>query len=239
MWPYDAPGQYLTQATAFIVGATDQHADPAYTHNGTGVIMDPALIFADPADLSGAELPGMWELADLIGGQTDMFADPTAPAGAVSYEILSQPVPDEAHPDHRSVSQLETYADCGLKYRLQRYHGSDAPGRPQGALVGGNAFHAAVERFERWRHAEQPAIIQIDPVKAWEFDLGLTIQDTMEADEQRHPVDTWRASAKGEEGYDWWRVEGADMLERYLKWSAAMRARGWTLVERAGWLIAW
>jgi putative RecB family exonuclease len=160
-----------------------------------------------------------------------MFADP-APAGAapfrrslVTFASLAA-APACAPPDHRSVSQITSYSDCGLKYRLQRRDG--VPEQPQWASIGGSAFHAAVEQMERaaagagaelnsngvgWQEAG--ACFDLDQL--WLACFNHEISETC-AKNPDWPQDSWRASNRGAEGYTWWLAEGVDMLRRYVAW---------------------
>lgn len=143
------------------------------------------------------------------------FIEPDIPFSAgprLSIRDISSPVTlpvgmEWPKHKHRSVSQIETYSDCSLKYRLQRYH-PDVHQVPNWAGVGGGALHAAIQWIEttlgggsvEWANAFEIAI------KSTEASSGV-------------PRSAWRVSGRGKENYDWWRVEGADMLERYIQWS--------------------
>jgi hypothetical protein len=121
----------------------------------------------------------------------------------------------------RSPSQVTSYERCGVAYALS---GAGLE-RPQWANVGGTALHNAIERLERsYFHAPADAVwwtelIDHSPAavaSTWEASLDAEIVRVMDERGKTWPVSTWRASARGKEGYDWWRVEGALMLGRYL-----------------------
>lgn len=137
----------------------------------------------------------------------------------IDWSQLFKPVNDALRPEHRSVSQITGYENCPLSYRLQRYaEGISVPGW---AMVGGTAFHTAVQEFEAevWANPEQlKNLIEHwleDLTPTWERHLSASVAETV----GKHPgVDMrlWHASDGGRENYTWWSVEGAVMLQRYL-----------------------
>jgi hypothetical protein len=155
------------------------------------------------------------------------------PPGGVpaTYAELMTPVPLAALPPHISHSQIGTVGECGVKYRLQRI--GRVPDRdggadwsetlheiPQWALIGGAAFHAAIEALERWACVPgngdmNLAAIVPNTETMWSEHFGAEIQKT----EASVPVprSRWRASKGGAEGETWWNVNGPLMIERYLK----------------------
>jgi hypothetical protein len=155
------------------------------------------------------------------------------PPGGVpaTYAELMTPVPLAALPPHISHSQIGTAGECGVKYRLQRI--GRVPDRdggadwsetlheiPQWALIGGAAFHAAIEALERWACVPgngdmNLAAIVPNTETMWSEHFGAEIQKT----EASVPVprSRWRASKGGAEGETWWNVNGPLMIERYLK----------------------
>lgn len=134
---------------------------------------------------------------------------PTAPPGAVKWTTadLLVPVDPASLPGHVSFSQLTTVSDCGAKYRMQRLAG--LPQVPQWANVGGKAFHACVELMEQDRAPDGTEGVWVSMFEGQivdaERESGMTRQQ-------------FRASQQGKENYDWWRVEGAIMLRRYVDW---------------------
>jgi hypothetical protein len=155
-------------------------------------------------------------------------ADPFAPIPRVSYALamppggqawnagmLLEPVDPASLPASLSFSQATTVTDCGAKYRMQRV--ASLPQVPQWANVGGKAFHAAVENIETV-HAQsgapmpQNSIVEHVWDTTFEGEIQKTEQDSGMTRQQ------FRASGQGKEGYDWWRVEGAAMLQRYVDW---------------------
>lgn len=144
------------------------------------------------------------------------------PQGGVplSFAELLTPVPAVALPSHLSHSQIETIADCPTKYRAQRLpRNADAvngraatlPEIPQWALIGGHAFHAAVEQIER-EPVQPSAGWQADHLWRHHFDVEVQMTEAS----QPVPRSRWRASKRGAEGETWWNANGPEMLRRYL-----------------------
>jgi len=137
---------------------------------------------------------------------------PKVPPGGRQVKALDLLTPIDASllPAHVSFSQLTTVADCGVKFRLQRVE--QLPQVPQWANVGGKAFHAAVEAYE---NAGVPTPAEIDN-GLWLTYFNAEIEDTENVSGMARSE--FRASNQGKENYDWWRVEGALMLQRYVAW---------------------
>jgi putative RecB family exonuclease len=224
---------------AYLSGDSDM---PPTASTPVAVIEEPApvqpqpFVFADPAPI----------------GDTIMssFVDPPSPgrrpgARVFTFADLAE-MPAGAPPDHRSISQLKDYADCGLKYRLGRRERVSA--QPQWALVGGRAFHSAVEEMERAaaagldapgaRRWSLAADVFQDYKTLWETHLNREMSAVMQAN-PGWPMDSWRASARGQEGYTWWLAEGPDMLDRYMRmraewdqdWAIARAPDGTPIIE--------
>lgn len=137
-------------------------------------------------------------------------------------ELASPPANvDELRPKHRSISQLTTYEDCSLKYRLQRYR--ETISVPTWALVGGSAIHKVIEQGEgsspKWLYRVEDMWREI-------------FRETIEAFEASSGVgrEHWLAANRGKENLEWWEVEGLAMLMNYLTWRKGMLAKGWGLV---------
>jgi hypothetical protein len=183
------------------------------------------------ADGPPTSLPKTWEseimtadghrppgLAPLLGQPGDAgtgYSHSYIPAGGrrYTYAELLTPVPAASLPPHLSHSQGNTIGDCATKYRLQRIEA--LPQVPQWANVGGSAFHAAVESWERMA-AKHPGISlnEEDCEQTWKYHFEGQINAI--AATSPVPVSVWRASRKGAEGRQWWEVNGPLMLRRYL-----------------------
>lgn len=140
------------------------------------------------------------------------------------------------HPQRRavrSVSQVTSYEDCGVKYAL----GGSGLGQPSWALIGGVAIHAVIANVEHVLAAtsndHRAAWDLLGPPSAlWARHLDVAIANQRERSPD-WPLESWRASGRGKEGYDWWRVEGARMVERYLHNRAGMAERGTAIARLA------
>jgi putative RecB family exonuclease len=206
----DASASVTTEVAAYLAGETDlpPTLSPDPIPERTPEPVQPIVQFIDPP-LSGA--------------------GPTTKA--LTFADLAQPPSGEAL-THRSVSQLQSFADCGLKYRLQRRE-SVSP-QPQWAFIGGRALHAAIEEMER-QAARVPSDdwasvrSSLDLDQLWQTHLHREMSGTMQANPD-WPMDSWRASARGAEHYTWWRAEGIDMLNRYVAWRTEL-ARDWAIAR--------
>lgn len=127
---------------------------------------------------------------------------------------------------HRSVSQVQGHADCGTRAAL-----SDLE-RPAWWNVGGKAFHACAEEINRYAADDMTAYKASNDAltsnELWlkHFDAQIAEQCAATPD---HPIGTWRAANKGSEHYDWWRVEGPVMVQKYVVWLTGMFAEGWRI----------
>jgi PD-(D/E)XK nuclease superfamily protein len=204
------------------------------------VYLDASLILANPTNDPATDA------ATLTGVFAPLLADPSnGRADVVPLADLLTAVPNRPElRDKRSVSQLDQYTRCGLAYRLNHYHKDQAPRRPQWSLVGGTAFHRAVEAYERAVLARtdptDPNVLSfadgLTPEQLWLEWFNRTIVETAtelaQADSPYVSMETWRAADRGKEGYDWWRVVGAEMMTNWLDWRATRRAAGWSVMRQ-------
>lgn len=149
------------------------------------------------------------------------YASTYVPPGgvALTYADLLTPVPLAALPAHISHSQIDTIADCGVKYRGTRLAGTvAAPGVieiPQWALIGGSVFHAAIEDIELWAAVPGAAVAGADMAETlWRKHFDAEVQKIEESSPV--PRSRWRASKQGAEGETWWNANGPEMIRRYL-----------------------
>lgn len=176
-----------------------------------GEALQPSTGYYGPTDAERAATP----TADPFTDPTPYIPQASVPEGGtkLTFVDLLRPADLSQLPAHLSYSQVEMAEDCGLKYRL-RYVDRLAQ-VPQWALVGGTAFHAAVTEVETSHadtgHWSDPAALAV----VWNRVLHTTIATTA-AEHPTMPMNTWRASKQGKEGYDWWRVEGEHMLLDYV-----------------------
>lgn len=125
---------------------------------------------------------------------------------------------------HLSHSYVESLGNCGLSALLSDAAKSQhiGPRRPSWSLLGGTAFHNAVEAIERVAisigGADPAASMSADWEAFWLEALTLVVDETTKelAGTPYANASTWHVANKGLEGYDWWRVQGLDMVKRYL-----------------------
>lgn len=189
-----------------------------------GIDLRPALAGA-PNDVPGAEA---FAAALPAGSAVIELSDPDRPPGNVLtwdhlQALLGGGDPTVIGlPEHLSHSQRETLGECGTKYVMQRATALGVVQVPQWALIGGTAFHAAAEWFEKLVAEVKTAVFVEDRLRlagglgeVWRRHFGQTVTDVAIANPQV-PQERWRASDKGREGYTWWLVEGEAMLGRYI-----------------------
>lgn len=205
--------------TAYLSGQTDQM--PAD--------LTPVKVDVEPITTLDDEPTVNPPLHDEIKGEqmaeraaADPFIDPTPPTRSApialgpkwTFEDLMRPTSRQP-PPHLSWSQMETIEDCGLKYRLQRVE--NLPQVPQWALVGGTAIHKVIEVIERVKVGTPDTnLADFHLNQMWNQTFHTIIAET--AATTVLPMDQWRASNKGAEGYTWWLTQGPEMLERYRAW---------------------
>lgn len=131
-------------------------------------------------------------------------------------------------PDHLSRSQVDTYADCGRKWLLER--GLQVPRIPAWALLGGSAVHAATEQYDR-------ALLEgndlDDEVLREAFHLDF--QSRIKAEEELYALhrSAFKASGRASKAWPnkedeaWWTENGPIMC---LRWKSWRRVTPWELV---------
>lgn len=204
----------------YLSGVSDQ-LDALVLNEHQGAIGDDAAAY-----IGDALAPAQQAAHDTIDKElahvvADALPDPFAPIPTPTYGPRTPPggrkvtaldllTPMDASllPAHVSFSQLTTVADCGVKFRLQRVE--QLPQVPQWANVGGITFHRCVERIESMGGSA------LDADYGWATELEAQI--IMVEIESGMPREQFRASQQGKENYDWWRVEGQLMLQRYVDW---------------------
>lgn len=116
-------------------------------------------------------------------------------------------------PKHMSYSSLNTYLECGHKYKLTKMY--DVPEAHAVWFTGGTAVHTATEIYDL-KESLSTDSGYLDEIwnEAW--------FNTINEDEEKNgPMDTWQY--KGREDISWWYGEGRWMLERW----ASFRNAGW------------
>jgi hypothetical protein len=131
---------------------------------------------------------------------------------------------------HRSVSQVTGYADCGTRYAL------DDLEAPAWWNVGGRALHGCVEQINRWVADGADLTVgekvggTIPSDERFQQAFDIEIAETWQA----HPGisrEQWRVANRGKENYDWWRVEGPVMVQRYVEWLRGRLSDGWEIAH--------
>lgn len=159
------------------------------------------------------------------------FLDPPTGPKRLSWDDFALVVEAIEPSDRVSFSSITALAECGMKYALDKA----TKETPAWWLVGGTAFHLATEELER-TILERPADWAAVPAdqlpeilrNGWHNALARAIAER-EAEVPDVPQSDWRAANKGMEGYDWWRVTGAEMLRRYVDYWAPRREQGWRI----------
>jgi hypothetical protein len=218
---FEAPQQPLT-ADNFVPVVETAH------HQGD-IPMQPTL---PPVSASPFTTPSPAEQLYDGAPAESVFATPAAPGRnrpnvkRLDFGDLSKLIADTypvARP-HMSHSYVEDMESCGLKALLSdaSRHEVIGPRRPSWALVGGIAFHNAVEAIERAAIAlggSSPTDELGDWPKFWTEHLEAVVDETNLALAGTAYADTatWHVPNKGMEGFDWWRVKGAEMVSLYVK----------------------
>jgi hypothetical protein len=213
--------------------------------------------FDDPAPIGWSSATTNADGYRLPGNVPPVFDDPAPRRGSIGKRIswgdlrdmLGKDRRGAGLPVHLSHSQMNTIEECGLKYVMQRDEQLGVVEIPQWALIGGNAFHAAVEWFERM----VAEVGQLQRVKdrlltfarerspgaqaaeagelLWQWAFGQLITET--ALKSPVPQDQWRASKQGAEGYTFWLINGGDYVQRYLDARLAeLGGAGWRRIRK-------
>lgn len=123
--------------------------------------------------------------------------------------------PRVSGPDHLSYSGLNTYNECGEKFRLTRI--VKVPEMPGWALVGGRVVHTATENLD-WLEM------------TGELRGPITFKECFDEEIQRElnesgiPSDQWKISGRpsktwpNKEDEAWWRYHGQSFVDKYVLW---------------------
>lgn len=171
----------------------------------------------------------------------DNDAPPVAPQPDLTQVRPFIPIESElqSHKPHRSVSQIELYNECGMKYRL-RYRDGVASA-PAWYLVGGTAFHAAAkiiaDRLPTLAHYEAETAAGWTPSLQALWVSCLAAEIATAEQETGIARSGWRSS-KNEDGA-WWLTNGENMVRNYFAWHCARLRDGWSILRtRAGATVA-
>lgn len=124
----------------------------------------------------------------------------------------------------RSPSQVSQFGECGTRYALR-----DHERVPSWSLVGGLAVHAAAAAINSvasvgGQHFDAPSD---DVSVVWDTAFHRIVAETEIV--SRVVGSDWYAANKGAEAYDWWRVEGQSMLQRYVDFLRSRLNAGWRI----------
>ncbi len=203
---------------------------------------DPALLFRAPPPVADPPPPG--EPAASPASVDDLanpFTAPKGPGRVVSRltfaDVARLAAEDGDASPESSYSQITTISNCGMKYQLGRLSRHKLAGaeRPNWGGVGGTALHAAITAYEDWFTAEPgPAPDVLLPsademAQMWAGAFQTAIMTTLAEAGPYDSLQSWHASNRGREGYDWWRVEGLAMLNRYADSHGPTWSQRWAL----------
>jgi hypothetical protein len=187
------------------------------------VPIEPVHLAAEPPPLPVVPQPAVPTEA------VNPFRAPKAPGRMVArpsfLDVATLAADLPFNPDS-SYSQIKTVRQCTMQHVLGRLsrRGLIGPERPGWGAVGGTALHVAIEAYENWfeTHTDPaPTTTEIDAM--WLSAFATTVEEVRAAAGPYQDLDQWHASNRRKEGYDWWRVEGRTMLQRY----ADTHAQGW------------
>jgi hypothetical protein len=199
---------------------------PSTTNDGQGEIRNSDQGYVDPPDhkvgdkvaVGGTEFTkhSEWPALNIIEP-----SGPQARPRMTPEQVRAHGLARQRGAKHRSVSQVTGYADCGTRYALDNLEA------PAWWNVGGKALHRCVEEINRLAANDNTAVEVLgDTESMWIRAFDAEINDQHIAQPQV-PTEQWRVANRGKENYDWWRVEGPIMVQRYVAWLLARLADGW------------
>lgn len=126
--------------------------------------------------------------------------------------------------EKRSYSQVSSFEECPVRYAL-----SDLDRTPCWWLVGGRALHFAMEAINQSTARTETVPLDTRTPDLWRGSLNRAIAGAM-TESGMSDVTTWHAAGKGSEGYDWWRVNGAVMVDNWIRRLTRLHAAGWRVL---------
>jgi len=184
-------------------------------------VLQPAMV----AGMDGQPVPALYigeTVTPPVPSTTDPFADPggrlnTRRLTYGEFVSMAKTLRDEPS-QYMSVTKVQGLGECGMRYAFGRLakRGQVEPERPQWHNIGGNAFHAWAANVERyaWEHGTNPPVPD-EEIETWWL-AYLDIEVSLVTANTPYAIHDIRPSNRGLEGYDWWRVNGADMCRKYL-----------------------
>lgn len=185
---------------------------------------DPEADPRTPAELAEAfaALPGVqpddWlrsPTAVPLGGEpaADGHYAPGTPTTAGHPVPKGEAGEEPAYRLQRSVSQLTSYGECGLRYK--RKYVERVAEVPAIWNIGGRAFHEVARRFETDRATDGQLMSADDAAKAFADMFDLELDKT--AAETEVPREQWKAASSGKETVQWWFDKGPEMAAKYVE----------------------
>ena len=231
------PDEMLTDtepSAADVIGAAQREAAGSLQEFATGGLVYGPTDIATELDTKmplgdGANWAYNSEGVSTVESAQFPFSEPIGP-GAPEVAPLTfaelQALPRDAMPEHLSWSQITSLEDCSASYAIERLGGHK--GKPNWSTVGGRAVHKVIEIIERM--ADMGVQVPAEQIgQLWETSFTSEIASTVE--ESGVPSSAWRVPNRGLEGYDWWRVQGGEMVQRYV--AARRHDHGSPVVEGA------
>jgi PD-(D/E)XK nuclease superfamily len=117
--------------------------------------------------------------------------------------------------DHLSYSGLNTYVECGEKFRLTKI--VKVPEMPGWALIGGRAVHTTTENID-WLETTGEIRGPTTFIECFDEEIAKQLE------ESGIPSDQWRISGKvsktwpNKEDEAWWRYHGQSFVDNYVHW---------------------
>lgn len=221
---------YAAQLNAIMASNAAHNADdgqPVKTvAPGMGAVAHPQheTTVCPPPPLFGIPypLPSYADSMAMDPGDDDYF---TAPA---AYEVV--PPKSERPPvlltagariGRRSISQVASFAECGMRYRLERV--DKVPQRPAWWSLGGTVAHEVVNSYERHRLRGEASGVSGDRAAAL-FAAGMRLQIEKVRETTDLAPELWKAANGGKEDRAWWEDHGPEMIVNYIDGQADRKA---------------
>ena len=139
---------------------------------------------------------------------------------------------------HRSVSQVTSYHECGMRYRLERLE--QAYETPAWWYIGGDTFHETVRWWET-EHANGRTHNADDTARKFELVWADQLAKTILENPNVRPSE-FRAARAGTEDRDWWKDHGPTMAADYVtgqhgRETEILRLDGDTLALELGFVV--
>ena len=124
-------------------------------------------------------------------------------------------------PERSSYSQISTMIRCGMQFYLERL--IRVPARPNWAMAGGSALHAATEQWDLGLVRDGDAGASEGRVRAL-FNNAFDDEIALREQQSGFVRNEWRATGRASKEWPnkkdekWWRANGPAMLRRWTVW---------------------